>query len=179
MSKNVRRVVTGVDAQGRSCFISDGPPSLVRERHPGSTIVAELWRTQQTPADNSDASDHTDEPYRLTPPANGSVLRIITYPPDSIRLGVLERERAESEHEDASRAAALDKGNPRHPGFHKTDTIDYAIMLSGEIYALMDEGETLLRAGDVLIQRGTNHAWSNRTQENAVLAFVLVDAKPL
>ena len=92
---------------------------------------------------------------------------------------MLEQERADSAHEDASRAAALDKGNPRHPGFHKTDTIDYAIVLSGEIYALMDEGETLLHAGDVLIQRGTNHAWSNRTQENAVLAFVLVDAAPL
>ena len=74
---------------------------------------------------------------------------------------------------------ALDKGSPRHPGFHKTDTIDYAIVLKGEIWALMDEGETLLRQGDVLVQRGTNHAWSNRTEENAVLAFVLIDAKPV
>ena len=67
----------------------------------------------------------------------------------------------------------------RHPGFHKTDTIDYAIVLSGEIYALMDEGEVLLKAGDVLIQRGTNHAWSNRTEQPCCIAFVLIDAKPL
>jgi Cupin domain len=65
----------------------------------------------------------------------------------------------------------------RHPGFHKTSSTDYAIVLSGEIIALMDEGEVLLRAGDVLIQRGTNHAWSNRTDEPAYLAFVLVDAE--
>jgi quercetin dioxygenase-like cupin family protein len=79
----------------------------------------------------------------------------------------------------SGRMKALDKGNPRHPGFHKTDTIDYAIVLKGEIWALMDEGETLLRQGDVLVQRGTNHAWSNRTEEPAVLAFVLIDAKPV
>jgi hypothetical protein len=75
--------------------------------------------------------------------------------------------------------AARDKNNPRHPGFHKTDTIDYAIVLSGEIWAMMDEGETLLKQGDVLVQRGTNHAWSNRTNEPAILAFVLIDADPV
>ena len=77
------------------------------------------------------------------------------------------------------RAAATDRNNPRHPGFHKTATIDYAIVLSGEIYAMMDEGEVLLKAGDALVQRGTNHAWSNRTQEPAVVAFVLIDAEPV
>ena len=58
---------------------------------------------------------------------------------------------------------------------HKTATVDYAIVLSGEIYAIMDEGETLLRAGDVLIQRGTNHAWANRSERTARIAFVLID----
>ena len=70
-----------------------------------------------------------------------------------------------------SDARGTDRNNPRHPGFHKTATIDYAIVLAGEIYAMMDEGEVLLKAGDVLIQRGTNHAWSNRTAEPAVVAF--------
>ena len=106
------------------------------------------------------------------------MFRIISYPPDSIRLGSLNEERAGSADADSGRAAALDRNNPRHPGFHRTNSVDYAIVLSGKIYALMDEGETLLRQGDVLIQRGTNHAWSNRTEEPAVLAFVLIDAKP-
>jgi mannose-6-phosphate isomerase-like protein (cupin superfamily) len=179
--KPVRRVVTGHNADGRSCFISDGPAPNVFQRSPRSTIVTELWKTLDSPADNGTeaAADPTVPPYRLTPPEGGTVVRIISYPPDSVRLAALEQERAGAADVASDRAAALDRGNPRHPGFHKTNSIDYAIVLSGEIYALMDEGETLLRAGDVLIQRGTNHAWSNRTNEPAVLAFVLIDAKPL
>ena len=60
---------------------------------------------------------------------------------------------------------------------HETDTIDYAFVLSGEVYAVMDKGEKLLKAGDVLIQRGNNHAWSNRSGSNCRMAFVLIDAK--
>jgi hypothetical protein len=174
----IRRVVTGHNSEGRSCFISDGPAPNVFQRSAGSTIVSEIWKTASTPADNSDGRDPTAPPYRLTPPDEGSVLRIISYPPDKVRLASLEREREGAADVASGRAGVLDRGNPRHPGFHKTRSIDYAIVLSGEIYALMDEGETLLRQGDVLIQRGTNHAWSNRTDEPAGVAFVLIDAKP-
>ena len=175
----VRRIVTGHNAEGRSCFISDGPAPHVFQRHIGSTRVTEIWKTFGSPADNIEAGEPTAPPYRLTPPEQGTVLRIISYPPDKIRLASLEQERAGGADEASGRAAALDRGNPRHPGFHKTHSVDYAIVLSGEIYALMDEGETLLKQGDVLIQRGTNHAWSNRTDEPAVLAFILIDAKPV
>jgi uncharacterized cupin superfamily protein len=67
----------------------------------------------------------------------------------------------------------------RHAGFHKTDTIDYAIVLEGEIVALMDEGEKVMKQGDVLVQRGTNHAWANRTDKPARVAFILIDAQPV
>ena len=174
----IRRVVTGHNAQGRSCFISDDAAPHVFQRNIGSTQVTEIWKTFATPADNSADGEPTAPPYRLTPPEGGSVFRIISYPPDKIRLASLEKERAGDADEARGRAAALDRGNPRHPGFHKTNSVDYAIVLSGEIYALMDEGETLLKQGDVLIQRGSNHAWSNRTDEPAVLAFILIDAKP-
>jgi hypothetical protein len=176
---SVRRVVTGHDQNGRSCFTSDGPAPNVFQRSAGSTTVTELWKTMTVPADLSDESDWTAPPYRLPPPDGGSVLRIITYPPDRIRLASLEQERAGGADTESGRAAALDRGTPRHPGFHKTRSIDYAIVLSGEIYALMDEGEKLLRQGDVLIQRGTNHAWSNRTDDPAVLAFILIDGKAI
>ena len=73
---------------------------------------------------------------------------------------------------------AMDQSDARHPAMHKTDTIDYALVLDGEIWALMDEGETLLRAGDCLVQRGTNHAWSNRTDAPCRVAFILVNAHP-
>ena len=93
-------------------------------------------------------------------------------------LAALEQQRASAD-DGSGHGAAFDRASPRHPGFHKTNSVDYAIVLSGEIYALMDEGEVLLRAGDVLVQRGTNHAWSNRTDEPARLAFVLIDAEPV
>src|SRR5215472_13303664 len=130
MPREIRRVVTGHNAEGKSAFIIDGPCPHVFRRGTGSVVVTDLWETHATPPDGS------------------------------------------------GRHEALDRGNPRHPGFHKTSSVDYAIVLSGEIYALMDEGEVLLKAGDVLIQRGTNHAWSNRTDEPAYLAFVLIDANP-
>jgi len=173
----VRRVVTGHDAKGRSTFIIDAVSPHVHQRAPGSAIITELWETGACPADNRGNADAADRPFRLLPPPNGSVFRIIAYPPDKERLGALRHER-EAADDGSGRSAALDRGAPRHPGFHKTSSIDYAIVLSGEIYAMMDDGEVLLRPGDVLIQRGTNHAWSNRGDVPAHVAFVLVDAEP-
>jgi mannose-6-phosphate isomerase-like protein (cupin superfamily) len=175
----VRRVVTGHNAQGKSVFLTDGPAPHVYQRSPGSTLVTELWDTSSTPASNAGDEDPTRRAFRLPPPKKGSVFRVISYPPDAERLGALAKEHASHDDDGTGRAGAIDRSGARHPGFHKTNSIDYAIVLSGEIYALMDEGETLLKQGDVLVQRGTNHAWSNRTNEPAVLAFVLVDAEPV
>src|SRR6202034_578185 len=135
--------------------------------------VRKLGEATSTPADTRGSKDAIPRSHRLAPPKNGSVFRVIEYPPDAERLAAIAREHALPD--DSGRAAASDRNNPRHPGFHKTATIDYAIVLSGEIYAMMDEGEVLLEAGDALVQRGTNHAWSNRSQEPAVVAFVLID----
>lgn len=177
MSKQIRRVVTGHNAAGKSIFLIDAPTPHVFQRTKGSAIVHELWETASTPADNRGSADAIARGHRLPPPQHGSVFRVIEYPPDSDRLGAIAREQTMPD--DSGRAEATDHNNPRHAGFHKTATIDYAIVLSGEIYAMMDEGEVLLKAGDVLIQRGTNHAWSNRTHETAVVAFVLIDAEPV
>jgi mannose-6-phosphate isomerase-like protein (cupin superfamily) len=163
-------------AVGKSIFILDGPSPHVFNRGTGSVVVTDLWETHGTPADNRGNEDSISGPFRLQPPKNGSVVRIIEYPPDKQRVPALAHERNASA-DGSGRYEALDRGNPRHPGFHKTSSIDYAIVLSGEIVAMMDEGEALLKAGDVLIQRGTNHAWSNRTDEPAYLAFVLIDAE--
>ena len=176
MRKPVRRLVTGHDASGRSVFIMDGAAPQVYCRSPGSAIVTELWETRSSPADNSGMAETTDHPFRLPPPKNGTVFRIIEYPPDKERVAALAVQRREPD-DGSGHGEAFDRSKPRHPGFHKTSSVDYAIVLSGEIHALLDEGEVRLTAGDVLIQRGTNHAWSNRTDAPAVLAFVLVDAK--
>jgi mannose-6-phosphate isomerase-like protein (cupin superfamily) len=178
MTKQVRRVVTGHNAAGKSIFIIDAPSPHVFSRTKGSAIVHELWETTRTPADNRGNADAIARGHRLPPPSNGSVLRVIEYPPDRERLAAIARENVLPD-DGSGRDAATDRNNPRHAGFHKTATIDYAIVLSGEIVAMMDEGEVLLKAGDVLIQRGTNHSWSNRTDETAVVAFVLIDAEPV
>ena len=208
MPRGIRRVVTGHNAAGRSIFIKDAAAPHVYNRGPGSAVVTELWETRAMPADNRGDGEVTDHPFRLAPPKHGTVFRIIEYPPDKQRLAALEQQRASADdgsghgaalaseasgqrgnsilrapdtrpEPGSSARAAFDRGSPRHPGFHKTSSVDYAIVLSGEIYALMDEGEVLLRAGDVLVQRGTHHAWSNRSDEPARLAFVLIDAEPL
>jgi hypothetical protein len=155
----------------------DGPAPVVTSRGTGATASTEFWVTNETPADNSGSDDTTiTQPRRLPPPKCGSIFRVVEYPPDSQRVAALRA--PDSTHDAKSEGYVRDLKNARHPGFHKTDSIDYAIVLSGEIYALMDEGEVLLKAGDVLIQRGTNHAWSNRTEQPCCIAFVLIDAKP-
>ena len=178
MSKPPRRVVTGHNAEGKSVFIVDAPTPHVFQRNPGSAIVMELWETHATPADNRGNDDTIARGFRLPPPKNGSVFRVIEYPPDKERLKALVVERSGPD-DGSGWLHAADRGSPRHPGFHKTSSVDYAIVLSGEIHALMDEGEVLLKTGDVLIQRGTNHAWSNRTDEPCTVAFVLIDAEPV
>jgi hypothetical protein len=170
-----RRFVSGHDAAGKSVFILNEAQPVTHAVGSGGTRVTELWETRSAPADNSGTADATDRPFRLPPPHNGSVFRIVEYPPDATRIAVL---RGQTSHDDAGEGYTRDFAHARHPGFHKTSTIDYAIVLNGEIYALMDEGEELMRAGDVLVQRGTNHAWSNRTNEAVLIAFVLIDALP-
>jgi naringenin degradation protein FdeH len=170
-----RRFVTGHDASGNSIFILTDTEPVTHIVGSGGTRVTELWETRATPAGNSGHADAANRPFRLPPPANGTVFRIVEYPPDSTRNAVL---RGQSAHDDAGQGYTRDFGNAKHPGFHKTATIDYAIVLNGEIYALMDEGEQLMRAGDVLVQRGTNHSWSNRSDEIVRVAFVLIDAVP-
>jgi mannose-6-phosphate isomerase-like protein (cupin superfamily) len=175
--RQFRRVVTGHNPAGGSIFIIDGEASKTFSRGPGTTHVTDLWETRQTPADNTGNVDSTIGPYSLPPPQNGSVFRILEIPPDSERIAALQDSAKIFEAQDAG--YRRDFRNTRHPGFHKTSSTDYAIVLSGEVYALVDEGETLLKPGDIFVQRGTSHAWSNRGNEPAIVAVVLIDAQPV
>ncbi len=108
--------------------------------------------------------DLKERPLLILPPEGGTNLRIIDFPPDATFLHKLGN----------SPLPGADTESHRHPLMHKTPTIDYIIILSGEIYLVMDEGETLLKPFDVVIQRGTNHAWSNRSKSNCRMAAVLI-----
>ena len=171
---DIRRVVTGDDPQRRSRIIEDAPATSIRSvaARPGYRAV-NVWRTEETPA-RINAKDSTPEHQGILPPKNGNILRIIDFPPEPADKAKL-KEMLDSTFGGIYTDAAHDKRPGVHPGMHRTETVDYAIVLEGEIYAVMDEGETLLRAGDVLIQRGTNHAWANRSGKTARIAFVLID----
>jgi mannose-6-phosphate isomerase-like protein (cupin superfamily) len=170
-----RRVVTGHNARGRSVVLLDGesPHSFLLEKA-GGLRLTELWETRSSPADNAGSRDAADHERRIEPVGGGSVFRVIEYPPDRVRLKTLDPEGFFR----GMGAKAADAATRRHPGMHKTDTVDYCVVLSGEIWAVLDEGEVLLRAGDCLVQRGTNHAWSNRSDKPCVIAFALIAAKP-
>ncbi len=170
----IRRIVTADDANGRSRIAEDAAASAVRivAERPGYRAV-NVWRTEETPA-RIDARDTTAGHQGILPPKNGSILRVIDFPPEP--ADPAERDRRIRATFSGIYTDATHDGR-KHPGMHRTDTVDYAIVLEGEIWSVMDEGETLMRAGDILIQRGTNHAWANRSNKTARIAFVLIDAK--
>lgn len=160
----VRRIVTGLNSYGQSCILSDGP-ALNVNADVGHPIAQVLWATGDSRAlgDEPAPTGHKF-PFHSE---NGSLLRVVDFPSDESYnqadlVNFLDRE------------GVRDTKNPRHFWFHKTESLDYAVVLDGEIYAMLDEGETLMKSGDVLIQRATNHSWSNRSGANCRMLFVLL-----
>jgi len=176
MTWRVRRVVTGHDGAGKSVVIADGEAPNVKEvaSMPGLALT-DLWETTASPASNDGNEDAAGRPVRLEPPRNGTILRIVEFPPDSAWRATADA-RAAFESIGAGHAKDTASADPM---MHRTGTVDYIIVLKGEIYAILDTGETLLRAGDVLVQRGTNHSWSVRGDEPCIIAAVLVSANPI
>lgn len=176
MTLRVRRVLTGHDAEGRSTILADGIAENVKALPsiPGLALT-DLWETTGAPASNEGHADAAARPVRLEPPANGTLFRVVEFPPDATW-----RKRTDLREGFGAIGAAHAQDTASHdPMMHKTATVDYAVVMQGEIWAVMEKGETLLKAGDVLVQRGTNHSWSNRTDQPALVAFILVSAKPL
>lgn len=180
MPKTVRRVVTGHDEQGRSVVISDGPaPFLHVNPDDAEWYSTDVFRTDAMPAKIvARQTETTEGPRRQLPTNRGTVIRVNNFPPEpeSVRNMTPEDSLRAFSALGNPAAATYGKGG-RHPLMHRTETIDYAIVLSGEIVMLLDEGEVTLRAGDILVQCGTNHAWVNRSDAAAVVIFVLVDGE--
>lgn len=172
----VRRIVTGINDRGLSYIAQDGasPATMAFPAKP-EFRSANLWRTIGSPAPVGAPCSITEH-RGVRPPSGGTVLRVIDIPPEE-KDPELRRRQMEAIFASLYADARHDPSHARHPGMHVTDTIDYAIVLYGELVAIMDEGETVMRAGDVLIQRGTNHAWANRSDDIARIAFILVDGE--
>jgi mannose-6-phosphate isomerase-like protein (cupin superfamily) len=172
MSRTVRRIVTGHDTNGAAIVVMDGTlQTQVRSAGVGSVA---LWITDETPADISGSKDRADRTIGVPPPPHGSVLRVVDFPPVSgdikvdnaaftAEMGLGKQERSGGKH-------------VNHPFMHRTKSVDYAIVLEGEIDMLLDDSEVHLKAGDILVQQGTNHAWVNNSGKMCRIAFVLIDA---
>ncbi|WP_405718229.1 cupin domain-containing protein [Streptomyces sp. NBC_01537] len=147
MTFEPRRVVTGHTEDGVSVFLSDGPPPVVRTA-PDGALFYEMWSTAAMPAPvAADEPDPTQVSLSVPPDPNGTKIRINEFPP-----GVVSP-------------------------MHRTQSVDYGIVLEGEVVLVLDDSETVLRAGDVVVQRGTDHRWENRSGALARMVFVLVDGE--
>lgn len=176
-----RRIVTGHDAQGRAIILEDSPPSRVaRIGGDKGPMFYEVWNTQEAPARiDRDSGEPPEEGIKLAPPKNGTRIRVLDIPPEDESFGEITPEEAKAHFAevDAGDASSHDSKTSRHPFMHKTESVDYGIVLEGELTLIMDIGETTVRAGDIVIQRGTNHGWANRSDSNCRIAFILIDGQ--
>ena len=176
MAIPIRRIVTGKNAAGKAEVIIDGPAASVHHRAELGVTNTLLWVTDAVPAELSSNEDAGNRKIGIAPPPRGTIFRVVEFAPQKevtadyeTRLKILQGVGLAPEGPSRER--------PRDPGMHRTRTIDYGVVLSGEIDMLLDDSEVHLKAGDVVVQRATNHAWVNRGNAPCQIAFILLDAK--
>jgi len=170
--KSTRRIVTGHDAQGKAIALFDAPLQA-KQRSAGGNGMTLLWVTGEFPVDMTASADRAQTPVGVPPAANGTVFRIVDFAPATVPAEPVD-------HHKILLSMGIDpatQGYARHANTHRTRTIDYAIVLEGEIDMLLDDSEVHVKAGDVLVQQGTNHAWVNNSGKPCRIAFILIDGK--
>lgn len=176
----IKRIVTGHDAEGKAIIISEAPP--VRSQlvgGPGGPTFIEVWQTRETPAlIHPQPHEPEQSGLVLAPPPNGTRIRVIEFPPEGDEIRKLTGAEALEKFRSmgGGHASTSEQGAP-HPLMHRTKTVDYGIVLEGEMTLIVDRGETTIRSGDIVIQNGTNHAWANRSGKFCRMAFILIDGQ--
>ena len=176
--KPVRRIVTIDQEDGTSTAIQDGPSPDVRTdpARPGYASTR-IWVTDSTPAKIKGVRETLHLPHTIEPAPRGSVCRIVTFPPDDTYVGKVGAHEVQAFFEAmGSPGASTYSPQAPHPYMQKTRTLDFCLILEGEITLVLDTEEVHLQAGDTVIQRGTNHSWSNRSNRPCVIAFSSHDA---
>lgn len=168
----VRRVVTGLDASGKAIIQYDSKVPLKSLRSPNP--AGEMWVTDKSLPDFNFKDDRAQTKVGLVPPNGGTIFRIVDFPPTPAGVANMDMNTMMKVVGDHAPQKGLP---PRHPMMHRTRSLDYAIIMSGEIDMLMDEGEVHLKAGDVIVQQATNHAWVNRGTAPCRIAFILMDSR--
>ena len=172
-SKDVRRVVTTVDKDGKAVVLLDDVNQHAKVR-PHGTVTRLLWVADETPADMRGPADRAAREIGIAPPAGGSIFRIVEFPPVSKEVDALPLDYQHKIIGDHSPKRGL---APRHPFMHRTRTLDYAVILSGEIDMKLDDTTVHLKPGNVVVQQATNHAWVNHGTQPCRILFVLMDSK--
>ncbi|MBL0741147.1 cupin domain-containing protein [Chryseolinea lacunae] len=175
-----RRIVTGHDAEGKAIIVPNLPPMTTQLiGGPGGPTFFEVWHTVETPALITAQPGTPDEhSLVLAPPGNGTRIRVIEFPPEGEAIRNLTGADAQAKFKSmGGESASTSQAGAPHPLMHRTQTVDYGIVLEGEITMVLDRGETTIKAGDVIIQNGTNHAWANRSGKICRMAFVLIDGR--
>jgi hypothetical protein len=177
--RTVRRVVTGHDGTGKAIVLSDAePPHITRPPTQPGLAFYELWNTREMPASLDDEEAEPTDIHRDTaPPSNGTIIRFVDIPPEGQKGPDFDKEQARKLFEAVGLAENAEHTIPgRHPLMHRTESVDYGIVLDGQIVLLLDDSEVVLEQGDMVVQRGTIHAWTNRTDKICRMAFILTDA---
>ena len=177
-AKPVRRIVV-VDENDRSKCVADGPSPDVRTdpARPGFSSTR-IWVTDRTPARLKGVRESLGMPHTLEPPPGGSVCRVVTFPPDDSYRGKVGAKEVQAYFAAmGSPGASTFSPKAPHPYMQRTRTLDFCLVLDGEITLVLDTEEVHLTAGDTVVQRGTSHAWSNRSGRPCTIAFSSHDAK--
>ena len=173
----IHRVVTGHDPDGRAIVASEGPlPTVVEITAIPGTVFHEVWSTIGSPAPVDNGADPTLGPLMLPPPKQGTRIRFVDIPPDTAEFlsqGAGKMKQAFAQIGDEA-ASTVQEHSP-HPLMHRTESVDYGVVIEGELTLVLDDSEVQLRPGSVVVQRGTNHAWANRSGKPCRMLFVLVD----
>jgi hypothetical protein len=172
----IRRIVTGHNAQGQAIFVSDSAPprTAVFKSIPGHAC-AQVWATSPGATLPHQDGDPTLERGALVPGPGGTSMLIVSFPPDAVMADPTRDPAVVGAELGPALPGLIERFEPDNPGMHTTDTVDYGIVLDGELWLELDNGaEKLVRSGDVVIQNGTRHAWRNRTDRLAKVAFVMV-----
>ncbi|WP_112186223.1 cupin domain-containing protein [Ralstonia sp. GX3-BWBA] len=173
----IQRIVTGHDADGRAVIVSQGPlPTVVEIAAIPGTVFHEVWSTSGNPVPIDNGADPTVGALMLPPPKQGTRFRFVDIPPDTsefLARGATRMHEAFTQVGDAH--ASTVRADSPHPLMHRTESIDYGVVIDGEMTLVLDDSEVALAPGSVVIQRGTNHAWANRSSRPCRMLFVLID----
>jgi mannose-6-phosphate isomerase-like protein (cupin superfamily) len=178
MVKPVRRIVAGNDHSGKAVALSDGPSPDVRTdpARPGFAATR-VWVTEETPARTRGIRETLDLPHTLEPPRNGSVFRYVEFPPEAGYIDKITQADVTTYFESMGSPGASTGGEGApHPYMQKTQTFDFCYILEGEITLVLDKEEVDLAEGDTVVQRGSSHAWSNRSDKPCIVIMSSHDA---